>query len=119
MTWSRTVALALAFLPTAASSRDRAARAETPPVAVSAPSLFDPARHMHVSEVKIGMTGYGLTVFKGSKIEKFEVEVLAVLKNFNARSDVILIRCKGSYLEHTGSIAGMSGSPVYLTDDAG
>src|SRR5438105_974460 len=33
-------------------------------------TLFDPARHMRVSEVKPGMTGYGLSVFKGTKIER-------------------------------------------------
>lgn len=82
-------------------------------------SLFDPARHMRVSEVRPGMTGYGLTVFKGDKIEKFDVEVISVLKDFNPKYDVVLIRCKGDYLEHTGSIAGMSGSPVFLRDDAG
>src|SRR5579863_4219556 len=82
-------------------------------------SLFDPARHMHVSEVRPGMTGYGLTVFQGTKIEKFDVEVVSVLKNFNPKYDVVLIRCKGDYLKHTGSIAGMSGSPIYLKDDQG
>ena len=100
------------------------AHADAPPAAdvKSAPAshtLFDPARHMHVSEVKPGMLGYGLTVFKGSKIERFDVEVLSVLHNFNPKSDVILIRCKGEYLTHTGSIAGMSGSPIYLTDSSG
>ena len=85
----------------------------------AAPSLFDPARHMHVSEVRTGMQGYGLTVFKGTKIERFDVEVLSVLKNFNPKSDVVLIKCKGEYLEHTGSIAGMSGSPIFLKDDQG
>ena len=38
------------------------------------PSLFDPNRHMHVSEVRPGMKGYGLSVFAGTKIEKFDVE---------------------------------------------
>ncbi len=84
-----------------------------------APSLFDPARHMRVSEVKPGMTGYGLSVFTGTKIERFEVEVISVLKNFNPKHDVILIRCRGANLEHTGPISGMSGSPIYLKDDAG
>ena len=84
-----------------------------------AATLFDPARHMRVSEVKIGMKGYGLTVFKGTKIEKFDVEVLSILKDFNPSTDVVLIKCFGPYLEHTGSIAGMSGSPIYLKDEAG
>lgn len=82
-------------------------------------SLFNPERHMLVSEVREGMKGYGLTVFAGTKIEKFDVEVLSVLKNFNPKSDVVLIKCEGDYLKHTGSIAGMSGSPIFLKDDLG
>ncbi len=90
--------------------------------AVPAPSthsLFDPAKYMRVSEVKPGMTGYGLSVFSGTKIERFDVEVISVLKNFNPKDDVVLIRCKGANLEHTGAIAGMSGSPIYLKDEQG
>lgn len=90
---------------------------QTAPVASG--SLFNPAVHMRVAEVRPGMQGYGLTVFSGTKIEKFDIEVLSVLKNFNPKSDVVLIRCKGDYLKHTGSIAGMSGSPIYLKDDQG
>lgn len=82
-------------------------------------SLFDPARHMHVSEVKPGMKGYGLSVFEGSRIDRFDVEVVSVLHNFNPKYDVVLIRCSGANLEHTGPIAGMSGSPIYLTDEQG
>jgi hypothetical protein len=82
-------------------------------------SLFDPARHMHISEVKPGMKGYGLGVFQGTKIERFDVEVISVLHNFNPKEDVVLIRCHGANLEHTGPIAGMSGSPIYLTDEQG
>lgn len=108
---SLVMAMALVFAPLAA-------RAEAP-AGPSVSSLFDPARHMRVSEVRPGMTGYGLTVFKGTHIEKFDVEVLSVLKNFNPQYDVVLIRCKGSFLEHTGSIAGMSGSPIFLKDDQG
>ena len=93
-----------------------AARAESP---ATAPSLFDPARHMRVSEVREGMTGYGLSVFKGTKIERFDVKVLSILKNFNPKYDVVLVECKGANLEHTGAIAGMSGSPIFLTDDKG
>ena len=82
-------------------------------------SLFDPTRHMHVSEVRPGMSGYGLTVLQGTKVERFDVEVVSVLKNFNPKYDVVLVQCKGDYLKHTGSIAGMSGSPIFLKDDQG
>ena len=63
---------------------------------------------MLVSEVKEGMTGYGMSVFKGTKLERFDVKVLSVLHNFNPKYDVVLIDCHGANLEHTGSIAGMS-----------
>jgi hypothetical protein len=85
----------------------------------AAGSLFDPARHMRVSEVRPGMKGYGLSVFMGTKIERFEVEVVSVLHNFNPKYDVVLIQCHGANLEQTGAIAGMSGSPVFLKDQSG
>jgi hypothetical protein len=93
--------------------------ADAPTTRPAHKSLFDPARHMRVSEVRIGMKGYGVSVFKGTKLERFDVEVLAVLKNFNPKYDVVLITCHGQNLEHTGAIAGMSGSPIYLQDDTG
>jgi hypothetical protein len=85
----------------------------------SSHSLFDPHRHMRVSEVKPGMKGYGLSVFSGTDIERFDVEVISVLKNFNPRGDVVLIKCRGQNLEHTGAVAGMSGSPIFLKDAEG
>ena len=83
------------------------------------PALFDPERHMRVSEVRPGMKGHGLSVFKGTKVESFNVEVVSILRNFNTQYDVVLIKCHGANLELTGAIAGMSGSPVYLRDDTG
>jgi hypothetical protein len=74
---------------------------------------------MRVSEIRPGMKGYGLSVFMGTKIERFDVEVISILKDFNPKYDVILVRLSGANLEHTGSIAGMSGSPIYLKDDQG
>src|SRR4051812_26072699 len=101
--------LSLLLMPVAARADD----------AKPAAPLFDPARHMRVDEVRAGMKGYGLTVFKGTKIERFDVEVLSILKNFNPKYDVVLIRCHGEFVEHTGAVAGMSGSPVFLYDEAG
>jgi hypothetical protein len=108
----------MVFCSTSAQA-DGPASAIAPATPLASPSLFNPARHMHVSEVKPGMTGYGLSVFQDSKIERFDVEVISILKNFNPKYDVVLIRCKGDYLNHTGSIAGMSGSPIFLKDEAG
>jgi len=82
-------------------------------------SLFDPARHIHVADVKPGMKGYGLTVFSGAELTKFNIHVVGVVKNFNMKYDAVLIQCDDDYLQHTGSIAGMSGSPIYVYGDDG
>jgi hypothetical protein len=71
-------------------------------------------KFMSVDEVRPGMKGFGKTVFQGTKIEQFDVELLGVLKNFAPKQDMILARLSGGPLARTGVIAGMSGSPVYI-----
>jgi SpoIVB peptidase S55 len=72
------------------------------------------SQFMSVDEVRPGMKGFGKTVFQGTKIEQFDVELLGVLKNFAPKQDMILARLSGGPLARTGVIAGMSGSPVYI-----
>jgi hypothetical protein len=70
---------------------------------------------MPLAEVEAGMTGYGKTVFSGSKIEKFDVEIIDVLDNRSLDENLILIKLTGDKVEEYGGIAaGMSGSPIYL-----
>ncbi|HXB53761.1 MAG TPA: SpoIVB peptidase S55 domain-containing protein [Vicinamibacteria bacterium] len=65
--------------------------------------------------IRPGMTGTGLTVFEGTRIDEFSVRVLGVLENaIGPRQSVILARLEGGPLEKTGVIAGMSGSPVFI-----
>lgn len=65
-------------------------------------------------EVKPGMKGFGLTVFRGSEPERFEVEVLGLLKNVFPSQDLVLVRCWGARLGDSKIVAGMSGSPIYI-----
>ena len=70
---------------------------------------------MDIKEVKPGMRGYGLTVFQGTQIDTFYVEVLGIMKNiFYAKHDLIMVRVSGPYVDDAGVIAGMSGSPIYI-----
>ena len=70
---------------------------------------------MPVSEIRAGMTGHGLTVFRGTKIERFPIEVVDVLRNFLPKQDLILIRCGGLAAKDEFNVAaGMSGSPIYV-----
>src|SRR5438093_11389210 len=74
----------------------------------------DPKTYWNVDDLKPGMKGHGLTVMRGTKVEKFDAEVLGVMKNTSPGRDMVLCRLAGLDLERTGVIAGMSGSPVYI-----
>lgn len=67
-----------------------------------------------VDEIKDGMKGYGLTVFKGTEPERFDVEVVGVLHNFRPSQALILVKTPHPRLNVTKNVRGMSGSPIYL-----
>src|ERR1700755_411531 len=70
---------------------------------------------MSISEIRPGMIGVGRTVFDGTRVEEFKVNVLGVIENvIGTRRNLILARLEGGPLATTGVIAGMSGSPVYI-----
>ncbi|OFW39604.1 MAG: hypothetical protein A3F70_13750 [Acidobacteria bacterium RIFCSPLOWO2_12_FULL_67_14] len=72
-------------------------------------------RTFPVDELKPGMVGVGKTVFEGDRLDDFKVHILGVLRNvIGPRRNLILARLEGGPLAHTGVIAGMSGSPVYI-----
>jgi hypothetical protein len=77
-------------------------------------STLQAAERMPLSEVRKGMKGYGLTVFEGTKLEKFDVEILGVLNNIGPDQSLILAQVDAPVLRRTGVIAGMSGSPIYI-----
>jgi hypothetical protein len=77
--------------------------------AANAPDIFP------LDQVKPGMTGVAYTIFAGDKIESFDLDVIGVMPNFlGPKQDIILVQLKGPEVEHTGVVAGMSGSPVYI-----
>jgi SpoIVB peptidase S55 len=68
-----------------------------------------------VDQVQSGMQGYAYTIFAGDQVEKFDLEVIGVMPNFlGPKQSIILVQLKGPKVEHTGVVAGMSGSPVYI-----
>jgi hypothetical protein len=81
----------------------------TPPLSAQTDEILP------LSQVQPGMHGYAYTIFVGDQVEKFDLEVIGVMPNFlGPRQSIILIELKGPKVEHTGVVAGMSGSPVYL-----
>ncbi len=67
-----------------------------------------------VTEIKEGMRGYGLTVFRGTEPERFDVEVIGVLRNFRPGEPLIVIKTPNPRLDVVKTVHGMSGSPIYL-----
>jgi hypothetical protein len=77
-------------------------------------ALLASEKIMSLEQVKPGMKGIAKTVFSGTQIEEFGVEVLDIIRNFYPQKDVILVRLIGKKVEETGVVSGMSGSPVYI-----
>lgn len=80
------------------------------PAVVLAPTLPT----FSLDEVQRGQKGYGLTVFAGTEPERFEVEVVGVMRNISPDTSYILARLSGHDLERSGVAGGMSGSPVFI-----
>ena len=82
-------------------------------VASSAGSL--PTEILPAGELTPGMRGYGLSdLGDGKGVQRFEVEIVGVLKRYAPKQDLILARIENDALAKTGIIAGMSGSPIYV-----
>ncbi|HTW90228.1 MAG TPA: SpoIVB peptidase S55 domain-containing protein [bacterium] len=69
---------------------------------------------MTVDQLKPGMKGTGRSVFFGTEVKEFGVEVVDVMHKAWPRGDLIICRLSGQGLEESGVVAGMSGSPVYI-----
>jgi hypothetical protein len=81
----------------------------------AAPQQLTPT--LPIDEVRIGMRGYGMTVFAGTEIEPFPVEVISIVRNSSPKHDVIWIRCPSDRMQKSGPVQGMSGSPIFLWPD--
>lgn len=76
----------------------------------SSQSIFMP-----VSEIKPDMKGIGKTVFHGTKIDTFQVDIIDIVKGESGITHFILAYLSGDKIEESGGISeGMSGSPVYI-----
>lgn len=72
-------------------------------------------RIMPLSELREGMRGTAVTVFRGSKSEEFAVEILGIVPGWiGPQQDMIVGKLSGANAERTAVFAGMSGSPVYV-----
>jgi hypothetical protein len=78
------------------------------------PGLAKEPEFFPLSKVRPGMKGYGLTVLRGTTPDRFEFEVIGVVKNLLPKMDIILIKSEDPKLSLPGMARGMSGSPLFL-----
>lgn len=69
---------------------------------------------MGVDELRPGMRGYGLSVFRGTEPERFDVEIIDVLHGFRPDQELILVRTPHPLLNRARVVGGMSGSPIFI-----
>ena len=66
-------------------------------------------------DVRKGMEAVGKTVFYGTNIEEFKVEVIDVVRGKNINDSYFVVQVKDQQVRNLGGIsAGMSGSPIYI-----
>jgi hypothetical protein len=76
--------------------------------------IWDSTKYIDLDEVKPGMKGYCLTEYGVKGIEKFGLEVVDIVRDFDPGMDLILVYGTDERFIHTGPVAGCSGSPVYI-----
>ncbi len=102
-----------AFVPAACAAALIAMVLLTIPVVDGAWADTPEAGFVSVEELKRGDRCIGRTVFVGTEVEEFELEILGVVRGAAPGTDLIIGRAEGALLENTGILEGMSGSPVY------
>ncbi len=75
---------------------------------------WDSSKYIDINEIQPGMKAYCLTVYKEAVVEKFEMEVVSVIRNVRPGRNAILVQGLDERFIHTGPVAGCSGSPVYI-----
>jgi len=105
-------ALCLGVLPAVAATHPASAGSPDATAATGIPAGALPT--ISLSEIQRGQRGYGLSVFSGTEPERFDVEVIGIMRNVSPEVSYILARLTGKGLEKSGVAGGMSGSPVFL-----
>lgn len=97
------------FLPPSAPAAVQGSPSHAEAQKSAAPEIFP------LKEVKPGMKGVVYTIYAGDEIEKVDLVVLGILQDaIGPKQDIIVVQLLGDKAEHSGVVAGMSGSPVYF-----
>lgn len=77
-------------------------------------SAQEDERYISLDEIRPEMEAYCLTVYSGTKIERFELKILSVVRDQRPGRDMILVLGMDERFQHSGPVHGCSGSPVFI-----
>lgn len=77
-------------------------------------AALDADRYISIDEVKTEMDAYCLTVFSGSKVEKFALKILSIVRGTDPGLDMILVEGVDERFKAASAVHGCSGSPVFI-----
>ena len=75
---------------------------------------LDTSKYIAIDEVQTDMEAYCLTVFSGTEVERFGLEVLSVVRNQRPGQNMILVKGTDQRFLNNSAVHGCSGSPVYI-----
>jgi hypothetical protein len=104
----------VAVLATAYGLAAAAAGPQHKEIPIKPTLVLDKTRYIGLDEIKPGMQAYCLTVFNEALVEKFDFEVISVVRNIEPKRNAILVKGTDERFIHAGTVAGCSGSPVYI-----
>ncbi len=76
--------------------------------------LWDAQRYIDIDEIQPGMEAVCRTCYSGTTVEEFPLAVVSVVHDIEPGHDAILVQGLDDRFQHTGPVAGCSGSPVYI-----
>ena len=82
----------------------------------TATGSIDKTKYITTDEIQPGADAYCLTVLEGDKVEKFNLQVLSVVRNYMPGRDTIIVIGTDEEFKRIGPVRGCSGSPVYIDD---
>jgi len=106
------VATTTAMIPSPISTAQNTEAGSAVGAMIKVPAKAQPI--LPFADIRVGMKGYGMTIFSGTKIEPFAIEVVAVVPTSEAKRGTFWIVCHHDRLDLSGPVQGMSGSPIYL-----
>ena len=74
----------------------------------------DDPDYIGIDRIVPGSTGYCLTVLQDTKIERFGLKVVSIVRKFDPGRDMILVIGTDERFKKIGPVRGCSGSPVYI-----